>query len=67
MQLWACTARRSTDLIRNGGDKHRSTVNIGQIQIGFRYRKGLGDLPPLADSIAEVGLLHPVVVSPEGA
>lgn len=42
-------------------------MNIGQIQIGFRYRKGLGDLPPLADSIAEVGLLHPVVVSPEGA
>jgi ParB family chromosome partitioning protein len=36
-------------------------VNIDQIQIGFRYRKDLGDLRPLAESIAEVGLLHPVV------
>ena len=42
------------------------TVNIDQIQIGFRYRKDLGDLRSLADSIAEVGLLHPVVVTPEG-
>jgi N6-adenosine-specific RNA methylase IME4 len=41
-------------------------VNIDQIQIGFRYRKDLGDLRSLADSIAEVGLLHPVVVTPEG-
>jgi ParB-like chromosome segregation protein Spo0J len=41
-------------------------VNIDQIQIGFRYRKDLGDLRPLAESIAEVGLLHPVVVTPEG-
>ena len=39
---------------------------IDQIQIGFRYRKDLGDLRSLADSIAEVGLLHPVVVTPEG-
>jgi N6-adenosine-specific RNA methylase IME4 len=41
-------------------------MNIDQIQIGFRYRKDLGDLRVLADSIAEVGLLHPVVVTPEG-
>ncbi|MGA3028242.1 MAG: MT-A70 family methyltransferase [Bryobacteraceae bacterium] len=41
-------------------------MNIDQIQIGFRYRKELGDLRALADSIAEVGLLHPVVVTPEG-
>jgi hypothetical protein len=39
---------------------------IDQIQVGFRYRKDLGDLRPLVDSIAEVGLLHPVVVTPEG-
>ena len=42
------------------------TMNIDQIQVGFRYRKDLGDLRPLADSISEVGLLHPVVVTPEG-
>jgi N6-adenosine-specific RNA methylase IME4/ParB-like chromosome segregation protein Spo0J len=42
------------------------TMNSEQIQIGFRYRKDLGDLRSLAQSIDEVGLLHPVVVTPEG-
>src|SRR6267143_1356797 len=41
-------------------------MDIEQIQIGFRYRKDLGDLRALAESIGEVGLLHPVVVTPEG-
>src|SRR6202790_2563404 len=41
-------------------------MKIDQIQVGFRYRRELGDLRSLADSIAEVGLLHPVVVTPEG-
>jgi ParB/RepB/Spo0J family partition protein len=41
-------------------------MKIDQIQIGYRYRKDLGDLHSLAKSIAEVGLLHPVVVTPEG-
>src|SRR5437764_6619560 len=41
-------------------------MNIEHIQIGYRYRKDLGDLRALAESIAEVGLLHPVVVTPEG-
>jgi hypothetical protein len=41
-------------------------VNIEQIDVGFRYRKELGDLRTLTESIAEVGLLHPVVVTPEG-
>ena len=41
-------------------------MRIDQIQVGFRYRKDLGDLRPLADSVSEVGLLHPVVVTPEG-
>jgi N6-adenosine-specific RNA methylase IME4/ParB-like chromosome segregation protein Spo0J len=41
-------------------------MKIDQIQIGFRYRKDLGDLHSLADSIGEVGLLHPVVVTLEG-
>ena len=43
-----------------------STLPIDGIQVGFRYRKDLGDLRSLADSIGEVGLLHPVVVTPEG-
>src|SRR5687767_12466287 len=41
-------------------------MNIEQIQMGYRYRRDLGDLRMLASSIAEVGLLHPVVVTPEG-
>ena len=41
-------------------------MKIDQIQIGFRYRKDLGDLRALAQSIEEVGLLHPVVVTAEG-
>src|ERR1700676_3881163 len=41
-------------------------MRIDQIQVGYRYRKELGTLRPLADSIAEVGLLHPVVVTPDG-
>ena len=41
-------------------------MNVDEIRLGFRYRKDLGDLRPLMDSIAEVGLLHPVVVTPEG-
>src|SRR6202011_4387771 len=41
-------------------------MKIDQIQVGFRYRRELGDVRALADSIGEVGLLHPVVVTPEG-
>jgi ParB family transcriptional regulator, chromosome partitioning protein len=41
-------------------------MKIDQIQIGYRYRKDLGDLHSLANSVTEVGILHPVVVTPEG-
>src|ERR1700732_940266 len=41
-------------------------MKIDQIQVGFRYRRELGDVRALADSIAEAGLLHPIVVTPEG-
>src|SRR5664280_3048524 len=51
-------------LIRSSMD--RPTLRIDQIEVGFRYRKDLGDLRALADSIAEVGLLHPVVVTSSG-
>lgn len=40
--------------------------HIKRIQIGKRFRKALGDVRSLAESIEEVGLLHPVVVSPQG-
>jgi ParB family chromosome partitioning protein len=41
-------------------------VNISDIRIGERHRKDLGDIASLAKSIADIGLLHPVVVTPDG-
>jgi ParB-like chromosome segregation protein Spo0J len=40
-------------------------MKIKSIDIGKRYRKDLGKLKPLAESIKEKRLLHPVVVSPD--
>ena len=39
---------------------------LKRIQVGRRFRKALGDLRALAESIEQVGLLHPVVVTPQG-
>lgn len=39
---------------------------IDEIEIGERDRADLGDIRQLADSIAAVGLLHPVVVTSSG-
>jgi N6-adenosine-specific RNA methylase IME4/ParB-like chromosome segregation protein Spo0J len=39
---------------------------IAQIQIGARHRRDLGDVDQLAASIADVGLLHPVVITTGG-
>lgn len=41
-------------------------MRIADIQIGERHRKDMGDLEGLARSIDEIGLLHPVVVRPDG-
>lgn len=38
-------------------------VEVERITIGERFRKDLGDLDSLVESIKAVGLLHPVVVS----
>lgn len=38
---------------------------IHDIVVGDRYRKDLGDLEPLKQSITELGLLHPVVIDGE--
>jgi protease I len=42
------------------------TVPITAIRVGKRHRKDLGDIRSLARSIQEIGLLHPVVVRPDG-
>ena len=43
------------------------TANITDISVDKRHRKDLGDVDALAASIAEIGLLHPVVVRPDRA
>ena len=39
---------------------------IRKIKVRNRYRKNLGNIQSLADSIKELGLLHPVVVRRDG-
>src|ERR1700687_142721 len=39
---------------------------IPDITIGDRHRRDLGDINGFASNIAEVGLLHPIVVRPDG-
>ena len=36
---------------------------ISSVEVGSRFRKDLGDIDALADSIRTVGLLHPIVVN----
>lgn len=41
------------------------TVAIDAIKLDGRYRQDMGDIDGLAASIAELGLLHPIVVTPD--
>jgi hypothetical protein len=41
------------------------TLLVEAIRIGERARRDTGDLKPLMDSLSVVGLLHPIVVSPD--
>jgi ParB-like chromosome segregation protein Spo0J len=43
-----------------------TVMPIADITVGTRHRKDLGDVDSLARSISEIGLLHPVVVTPAG-
>lgn len=46
--------------------EHDTTaVDISTIVVGERYRHALGDIEGLARSINEIGLLHPIVITPE--
>lgn len=40
-----------------------SEILISNIKIGRRIRKDPGDITKLADSIKEIGLLHPIVIN----
>ena len=39
---------------------------ISDIAVGARHRKDMGDIDGLAANIRDVGLLHPIVVRPDG-
>jgi len=49
-----------------GGGVMSETRAIDAIKIGQRHRKDLGDVWELAHSIDAVGLLHPIVITPDG-
>ena len=42
------------------------SIPLSAIRVGKRHRKDLGDIRSLARSIQEIGLLHPVVIRPDG-
>jgi ParB-like chromosome segregation protein Spo0J len=41
-------------------------MQLSAIRVGERHRCKLGDIDSLAASIANVGLLHPIVIAPDG-
>jgi N6-adenosine-specific RNA methylase IME4 len=41
-------------------------MKVSAITVGSRHRRDLGDIDALARTISEDGLLHPIVVSPDG-
>lgn len=45
---------------------NQGTASIASIIVGERHRRDMGDIDGLAASIAELGLLHPVVITPDG-
>ena len=47
-------------------DHNARTVSTTDIIVGKRPRHDLGDIDELARSIAEVSLLHPIVIRPDG-
>jgi ParB family chromosome partitioning protein len=53
-------------IFANSDGQPRPTVAVTDIVLGVRHRKDLGNIEGLAKSIAEVGLLHPIVVRPDG-
>jgi ParB family chromosome partitioning protein len=40
---------------------------IDEINVGPRFRKEMGDIARLAARMGELGLLQPIVISPDGA
>ena len=47
-------------------DHNARTVSTTDIIVGKRHRHDFGDIHALARSIAELNLLHPIVIRPDG-
>jgi ParB family chromosome partitioning protein len=45
--------------------KPAGRIRLDQIRVGKRHRKDMGDVAGLANSIQDIGLLHPVTVDEE--
>jgi ParB family chromosome partitioning protein len=43
-----------------------TTKLISDIKIGDRHRKDMGDIPALAASIREIGLINPITIDENG-
>jgi hypothetical protein len=41
-------------------------IRVADVQFGTRHRREMGDIDALAEDIAEIGLFHPIVVTPAG-
>jgi N6-adenosine-specific RNA methylase IME4 len=44
--------------------KNTSDIPVDDIEVGKRHRHDMGDIDTLAQNIVELGLLHPIVVTP---
>jgi N6-adenosine-specific RNA methylase IME4 len=55
------------DSFRPANPASQAKYALDRIIVGERHRKDMGDLDGLAASIAELGLLHPVVIRPDGS
>lgn len=51
---------------RMRGQPREIVVGVDDVRANGRYRKDLGDLTSLVASIEDIGLLHPIVVVPDG-
>jgi len=58
----------ATATLRRPKNSKQATTElpIASIRVGNRTRKDVGDLASLAENIAEIGLLQPIVVTPDG-
>jgi ParB family chromosome partitioning protein len=43
-----------------------TTMPVSRIKVGKRIRRDMGDVEGLAADMADIGLLHPIIVSPAG-